>query len=128
VSEEQKHTAINKEGFEVDIIRGLATDGDPHPIRLSAADDDFWVVQAKRASDLLNAEEFSEIVVADNGTMARMTTIHPRVFVIFKRWMSKESERDPLKRRRDALQADAVEWILLERLPHLFRGNNEIGL
>jgi hypothetical protein len=128
VSEEQKHTAINKDGFEVDIIRRLAMDGDPHPMRLSAAEDDFWVVQAKRAADLLNAEEFSEIVVAENGTMARMTTIHPGVFVTFKRWMSKEPDRDPLKRRRDALQADAVEWILNERLPHLLRKNNSIGL
>jgi hypothetical protein len=51
--------------------------------------------------------------------MARMTTIHPAVFVSFKRWMSKEPDRDPLKRRRDALQADAVEWLLHERLPHL---------
>lgn len=60
-----------------------------------------------------------QIVVAENGAMARMTTIHPRVFVAFKRWMSKEPDRDPLKRRRDALQADAVEWMLHERLPHL---------
>ena len=128
VIEDQKYTAINKEGFEVDIIRRMAIDDDPHPIRLSDADDDFWVVQAKKAADLLNAEEFSEMVVADNGTMARMTTIHPSVFVAFKRWMSKEPDRDPLKRRRDALQADAVEWILHERLPHMLKDGAEICL
>lgn len=119
VSEEQKYTAINKDGFEVDIIRRIAKGGDPHPIRLSDAEDDFWVVQAKRADELVNAPEFSEIVVAESGKMARLTTIHPAVFVSFKRWMSKETDRDPLKRRRDALQADAVEWALHERLPHL---------
>lgn len=119
VIEDQKYTAVNKDGFEVDIIRRMAAEDDPHPIRLSDAEDDFWVVQAKRASDLLNAEEFSEVVVAENGAMARMTTIHPRVFVEFKRWMSREPDRDPLKRRRDGLQADAVEWIMHERLPHL---------
>jgi hypothetical protein len=134
VIEEQKYTAINKEGFEVDIIRRMAIDDDPHPhphphpIRLSDADDDFWVVQAKRAADLLNAEEFSEMVVADNGSMARMTMIHPGAFVAFKRWMCKEPDRDPLKRRRDALQADAVEWILHERLPHLLKNNAQIDL
>ncbi len=117
--DEQKYTAVNKDGFEVDIIRRMVSGDDPHPIRLSEDEDDFWVVQAKRAAELQNAEEFSEIVVAVNGSMARMTTIHPRVFVAFKRWMSKEPDRDPLKRRRDALQADAVEWILHERLPHL---------
>ena len=119
VNEDQKYTAVNKDGFEVDIIHRIAKGGDPHPIRLSDAEDDFWVVQAKRADELVNAPEFSEIVVAENGTMARLTTIHPAVFVSFKRWMSKETDRDPLKRRRDALQADAVEWALHERLPHL---------
>jgi hypothetical protein len=119
VNEDQKYTAVNKDGFEVDIIRRIAMEGDPHPIRLSDAEDDFWVVQAKRADELVNAPEFSEIVVAENGTMGRLTTIHPAVFVSFKRWMSKEPDRDPLKRRRDALQADAVEWALHERLQHL---------
>ena len=119
VNEDQKYTAINKDGFEVDIIRRMAKEGDPHPIRLSNAADDFWVVQAKRADELMNAPEFSEVVVAENGTMARLTTIHPAVFVSFKRWMSKEPDRDPLKRRRDSRQADAVEWALHERLPHM---------
>ena len=119
VNEDQKYTAINKDGFEVDIIRRMAKEGDPHPIRLSDAEEDFWGVQAERADELVNAPEFSEIVVAENGTMARLTTIHPAVFVSFKRWMSKEPDRDPLKRRRDSLQADAVEWALHERLPQL---------
>jgi len=128
VIEAQKYTAINQDGFEVDIIRRMAAEDDPHPIRLSDAEDDFWVVQAKRASELLHAEEFSEMVVAENGAMARMTTIHPRVFAAFKRWMSNEPDRDPLKRRRDALQADAVEWMLHERLPHLLENKGLIDL
>lgn len=69
----------------------------------------------------MNAAEFSEMVVAQNGTMARLTTIHPAVFVTFKCWMASEPDRDPLKRRRDALQADAVEWALNERMPHLLK-------
>ena len=118
IIEDQKFTAINKDGFEVDILRRIATEADPHPIRLSEAEGDFWVVQAKRADELMNAPEFSEIVVAENGTMARLTTIHPATFASFKRWMSQEPDRDPLKRRRDAMQAEAVEWVLQERLPH----------
>lgn len=47
IIEDQKYTAINKDGFEVDIIRRFVPEGDPHPIRLSDALDDFWVVQAK---------------------------------------------------------------------------------
>jgi hypothetical protein len=117
--DDQKYTAINKDGFEVDIIRRETTENDPHPVRLSDAEDDFWVVQARRASDLINAREFSEIVIEVDGTMARMTTIHPADFVKFKRWMSKQTDRLAIKRRRDSMQADAVEWLLEERLPQL---------
>lgn len=42
----QKYTAVNKDGFEVDIIRREQTDDDPHPIKLSDADEDFWVAPA----------------------------------------------------------------------------------
>jgi hypothetical protein len=117
--EDQRYTAINANGFQVDILRRVAEDDDPHPVSLSDAEDDFWVVQAHRASDLLNAREFSEIVVATNGSMARLTTIHPADFIQFKRWMATQTSREAIKRRRDALQADAVEWLLNERLPQL---------
>lgn len=117
--DDQKYTAVNQDGFEVDIIRRMAQEDDPHPLRLSDDEDDFWVVQAHRAADLMNAREFSEVVVAANGNMARMITIHPQAFVQFKRWMAQQPDRQAIKRRRDILQAEAVEWLLHERLPHL---------
>ena len=57
----QKYAAGNKDGFEVDIIRREAIDGDPHPIKLSDADEDFWVVQARRANVLLDAPGFPQL-------------------------------------------------------------------
>jgi hypothetical protein len=36
----QKYTAVNKDGFEVDIIRREQVEDDPHPIKLSGADED----------------------------------------------------------------------------------------
>lgn len=117
--EDQRYTAVNGEGFEVDIIRREAQESDPHPIRLSESEEDFWVVQARRASDLQNARPFTEIVVAVNGTMARMHTIDPRTFVEFKRWMAEQTDREAIKRRRDMLQARTVEALIRERLPYL---------
>ena len=108
----QKYTAVNKDGFEVDIIRRQRTDDDPHPIKLSGEDEDFWFVQAGRANVLLDSPAFSAVIVATNGTMARMNTVHPATFVTFKRWLSGQPDRDPLKRRRDLLQAEAVQTLL----------------
>ncbi len=119
IRQSQKYTAVNKDGFEVDIIRRERTDDDPHPIKLSDEDEDFWVVQAHRANVLLDAPGFSEVIVASNGTMARMNTVHPATFVAFKRWLARQTGREALKRRRDALQADAVQVLLDRYLPPL---------
>ena len=113
----QKYTAVNKDGFEVDIIRRERAGDDPHPIKLSNEDDDFWVVQAHRAHVLLDSPGFSAVVVATNGSMARMNTVDPTTFVAFKRWLANRPEREALKRRRDVLQADAVQVLLDQYLP-----------
>ena len=113
----QKYTAVNKDGFEVDIIRREQAGDDPHPIKLSNEDDDFWVAQARRANVLLDSPGFSAVIVASNGSMARMNTVHPATLVAFKRWMSTQTEREAMKRRRDALQADAVQELLEKYLP-----------
>lgn len=117
IRKSQKYTAVNKDGFEVDIIRREKAQDDPHPIKLSDADEDFWVAQARRANVLLDTPAFSAIIVATNGTMARMHTVHPATFVTFKRWLATQNDRDPLKRRRDVLQADAVQEIIDQYLP-----------
>lgn len=93
IRQSQKYTAVNQDGFEVDIIR--------------------------RANVLLDAPGFSAVIVATNGTMARMDTVHPATFVAFKRWMADQTGREALKRRRDALQADAVQSLMETYLPHL---------
>lgn len=113
----QKYTAVNKDGFEVDIIRRERLNDDPHPIKLSDEDEDFWVVQARRANVLLDSPGFSAVIVASDGTMARMNTVHPATFVTFKRWMSAQPEREAIKRQRDLLQANIVQAMLEKYLP-----------
>lgn len=124
IDDEQRYTLVNDQGFQVDFLRRRQAEGDDHPIKLGAADqDDVNVVQARRAEQLMNAPGFSEIVVATNGEMARMDTIHPAAFRDFKRWMARQQDRDPIKRRRDLLQAEAVDAMLKERTQHLRDAN-----
>jgi len=115
---EQPHTAVNSQGFEVDILRREPIDDDPHPLRLTALDDDeeFFAVQARRAGVFLDTPRFSTMIVSPNGTMARMNTIQPEVFAQFKRWMAVQPDRSPHKALRDILQAELVEE-LMEHLP-----------
>ena len=115
----QNYTAVNNEGFEVDIIRREAKNLDPHPLRLTDAEEEFSAIQAKNAELLLSAPRLSTMIVSTSGHMARMETISPLVFAKFKRWMAAQPDREQLKRRRDILQAEVVEELTVEYLPHL---------
>lgn len=117
--ESEKSKAVNSNGFEVDVIRREAHEGDPNPLRVTEHDEDFYAVQARRAGVLLSGPRFSQMIVATSGHMARMNTISPAMFVTFKRWMGTLPNREPHKRTRDLIQADTVERLLEERLPHL---------
>jgi hypothetical protein len=117
--DDQRYTAVNNYGFEVDVIRREAKDGDPHPLRLTDNEDEFYAVQAKRAGILLDGEKFSAMIVSGNGRMARMNTVSPVVFAKFKRWMAGQDEREPLKRHRDIMQAALVEEMIADYFPNL---------
>ena len=59
------------------------------------------------------------MIVSTTGHMARMNTVSPVIFAKFKQWMSEQPDREPLRRRRDALQSNRVEELVREYLPHL---------
>ncbi len=116
---DQSYTAVNSKGFEVDIIRREVRESDPHPVRLTDAADDLYAVPINRLERLQSGKKCSEMIVATTGHMARMNTIHPLLFAAHKRWMSEQPSRDPLKRRRDLLQANLVQELVDHYLPHL---------
>ncbi|MCX7246196.1 MAG: GSU2403 family nucleotidyltransferase fold protein [Burkholderiales bacterium] len=90
--EDQKYTAVNAPGFEIDVIRRSAQTGagtDPHP-----------------------DERFSQMVVATNGNMATMHAPAPESFVRIKTALGQQRDRDPLKSRKDSLQARVVTQLL----------------
>ncbi|MBC7618991.1 MAG: hypothetical protein H7293_08395 [Candidatus Saccharibacteria bacterium] len=66
---------------------------------------------------LLDSPSFPSVIVATKGTMARMPTVHPTTFVAFKLWMANQTDREAHKRRRDVLQADAVQVLRDKYLP-----------
>lgn len=104
--------AINDKGFEVAFLRRENETGDIHPFQFSDHEGDLWPVQARRAAVLAQSPLFSQPVISATGKMATMNTIDPRTFVAFKRWMAGLEDREAIKRRRDALQADVVQSML----------------
>ena len=113
----RRQTAINSAGFEIDVIRRTAKDGDPHPFRMSADENDLWAVQVDGAEKMLSAPRFSQVIVAETGHMAVINTINPVTFVSIKRMIAAAANRDPKKRPKDVLQADLVESLIKTHMP-----------
>lgn len=122
--EHKKETARNAAGFEVDVIRRMAKNGDPHP--LSDDEDDVRAVQASTGDRILGSPRFSQMVVATNGEMAVMNTMHPMDFVKIKRVLGTYPTRDPLRRTKDLLQADLVEALVHSHMPQYARAEGAI--
>ncbi|MBT2336317.1 hypothetical protein J7E49_20690 [Variovorax paradoxus] len=119
--EDQKETVRNATGFEVDVIRRFAKDGDPHPLPMRDDEDDIWAVQASTGERILNSPRFSQMVVSTTGEMALMNTMHPLDFVEVKLALAKYPNRDPLKRSKDVLQAELVATLVRDYMPQYAR-------
>ncbi|HWS25721.1 MAG TPA: GSU2403 family nucleotidyltransferase fold protein [Xanthomonadales bacterium] len=128
VLRDQLQTAINDDGFEIDVIRraAIGEDPHPHPLRMSESEEDFWAVQVDSGNQLLSSRRFDQMVVSTSGEMALMRTIHPLDFVRIKSVLARSASRDPLKSKKDALQAQVVQHLWEKYLRHLDR--DSIGL
>lgn len=116
------HTARNSSGYEIDLIRRFPPDPEDtseHPLQLTPAEGDLWPVRASMGQKLLSVPRFDQVVVGINGGMARMRTVQPLDFARIKRQLSQDKRRDPLKKTKDMAQAELIEQLVRECLPHL---------
>ena len=127
VRDDQLQTAVNARGFEVDVIRRMAKDGDPHPLRMSDSEDDLGAVQVSSGERMLHAARYSQIILATDGSMARMNTISPEMFARTKESLGVSRSRDARKRDKDLMQARIVRKLMNER-GIMLRGNSPLWL
>lgn len=120
VKRDQLQTAVNDTGFEIDIIRRQARGDDPHPLRMSDEEDDFWAVQVDQGEKLASSRRFEHVVVAANGEMAMMRTLHPVDFIRLKQELAQRPGRDPHKAPKDRLQAQVVQELWDRYLRYAF--------
>jgi len=116
------HTAVNSKGYEVDIIRRFPPpelEATEHPLRMTEDEGDLWAMRATTGQQLLSVPKFKQVVIGTSGAMASMITVHPLAFARIKRSLSKQRQRSALKAPKDKLQADMVEELVRQYLPHL---------
>jgi len=116
----QSFRAVNRDGYLVDLIKPLrdppwAADQES----MGEEADDLVAASVDGLAWLESAPSFEATVIDERGGPLRMVAVDPRAFAAYKLWMSRLDSRDPLKRRRDAAQAEAVAAIVARHLTHL---------
>lgn len=128
VMEKQNFRAVNSRGFMVDLIRPIPKppwkkrpDMIGRKADLKAADIDSleWYLAAPR---------FRQIVIGEDGFPAPMTVPDPRVFALHKLWLSRQPERDPLKKPKDREQAFLVAELVARYLPQARFSKSELRM
>ncbi len=105
--------AANAKGFMVDLIRAPIDSGGLALTSIGTGLD--LVAEQLRGLEWLTALPLmNQIVIADNGFPVRFVVPEPRVFALHKLWVSLQPTRDPIKRKRDLHQAEAVVQLALD--------------
>ncbi|MBI2311035.1 MAG: nucleotidyltransferase domain-containing protein [Betaproteobacteria bacterium] len=110
--------AVNRDGFMVDFIK--QTPAPPWKKEPSGwGPGDLTAAEIPNLNWLLNAPKFEQAAIAEDGFPVPIVAPDPRAFAVFKHWLARDKTRDPVKAKRDAVQAVAVAEIVARYLPAL---------
>lgn len=101
-NEERPSQARNAKAYEIDILIAPSLAGSfprTEPLRPTALQEQEWLLAGTR---------ISHVVCALDGTAARIIAPDPRYFALQKLWLSRKSNRNPLKRGKDEKQGNAI--------------------
>ena len=106
---------------------------EPKSIRVSenrqvSADDDLMAAEIKNLQWLISAPKFTQIVIGQDGFPATMIVPDPRAFAVHKLWLSNQTDRDTIKKKRDRSQALAVFKLILQYMPEFEIKKNDLHM
>ncbi|WP_346798098.1 GSU2403 family nucleotidyltransferase fold protein [Halomonas sp. Bachu 37] len=112
--------AANDAGYRVDFI----TQGGGDELQLNEFErqleaEDLTPVTIASLKWLVASPRFTAVVFDEKGMPLRIPTVDPRAYVLHKLYVSQRADRDPVKRHRDAAQAQLMATILHRELREL---------
>ncbi len=118
---ENAFRAANKDGFMVDLLTPSVRNPAIRSFksRIGNDDSDLKAVEIEGLKWIENAPSITQCAIDERGFPLTITAPDPRVFACHKIWLSQRTDRDPMKKRRDFLQASEVIKMLNKYLPHL---------
>jgi len=109
--------AVNKDGYMVDLVKPEPRLMITQEQRRMGGNGDMEAAEIRNLHWLVSSPKFSQVVIGDDGYPAPMICHDPRAFALHKIWLSEQSDRDPLKKKRDRHQAMTVAGLVHSYLP-----------
>ncbi len=112
VNSERDFQARNAKAYEVELLVApslaatLARTDRPKPVPLPEQE---WLLPGRRVD---------QVVPCRDATPARIVAPDPRWFALHKLWLGAQAKRNPLKRRKDVAQGNALLDAVAEAMPH----------
>jgi hypothetical protein len=113
---EKSFRAVNKDGYMIDLLKAVPKNLFAKEKRQIGGADDLEAVEVMNLQWLLSSPKFFQTVIGDDGFPALMAVPDPRAFSLHKLWLSKQEDRDPVKRRRDQHQGIITAKVVLNYL------------
>jgi len=113
----QSYRAVNRDGYMVDLIKPEPRQILKEEQRRMGGAGDLMAAEIRNLDWLILSPKFSRIVIGNDGYPARMVTPDPRSFALHKLWLSRQTDREPVKKPRDREQAKAVAQLVVRYLP-----------
>lgn len=113
--------AANRDGFMVDLITPSTRTPATRTFRqrLGSDSDDLMAAEIDGLTWLESCPRVETVAIDERGFPLMLVAPDPRAFVCHKLWVAARDDRDPVKRRRDRAQADAVCLMLLKYRPDM---------
>ena len=112
INTEREFQARNAKAYEVELlvapsrVETLAVKDRPRPVPLPEQE---WLLPGRRVD---------QVVPCRDGSQARIVAPDPRWFALHKLWLGAQAKRNPLKRRKDTVQGEALLDAINEAMPH----------
>ncbi|MBW2296523.1 MAG: nucleotidyltransferase domain-containing protein [Deltaproteobacteria bacterium] len=123
-----KFRAVNKDGYMVDLIKSMPKDIRMNEKQRMGDPGDLEAAEIRNLQWLVSSPKFSQVVIGEDGYPSLMTGPDPRAFALHKIWLSRQKDRNPLKKNRDLKQGLAIAQILINYLPQYAFNKSEMRM
>lgn len=113
----RSYRAINRAGYMVDLIKSEPKQMLKQERTQMGGSDDLRAAEIKNLHWLISSPKLHQIVIGEDGYPAAMSVPDPRAFSLHKLWLSKQVNREAVKKQRDHDQAIAVANLVVTYLP-----------